>query len=94
MKVLHPTDILYEICLERGRQDLKWGPMRYRKVSLVTMHVVLSEEVGEVAQSILKGPKEGRDNIRDELIHVASVAMAMLEAYDILPFGLDSQDAG
>lgn len=87
-------NITWFIANERSRQDDKWGPMRERNVSLATMHLVLSEEVGEVAQAILRGPIDGRDNIREELIHVASVAAAMLEAYDLLPYGFEDKSAG
>lgn len=85
--------IFEEIFDERQRQDAKWGPMTARTVSAVTMVAVLSEEVGEVAQDVLKMNREG---LRQELIQVAAVAMAMIEGIDAgrLPFGFPESEAG
>lgn len=70
--------ILLEIQQERKRQDLKFGtPPRSRKPDLYL--VVLMEEVGEIARSILEG---NSDNYRVELIQVAAVAVAAIEDFD------------
>jgi len=38
--------------------------------------VILAEEVGEYAQAILR---EDRDNMREELVQIAAVAVCILE---------------
>ncbi len=85
--------ILQAIILERRRQDKEHGPSTLRKdVSLAIWNAALVEEVGEVARALLnlRGPKPEFDyqyedrvsDLRDELIHVAAVAWAMVEALD------------
>jgi hypothetical protein len=80
-------DIYRLIDTERERQLKLWG--RHHQwgtgdcsSALVDMPVklaVLTEEVGEVARAILD-----RDdtNLRDELVQVAAVAIAMIEGLD------------
>ncbi len=79
---------------ERYRQDAKWGDADGRRLPLPTWMVVLGEEYGEVCKAILHGPIEGRQRIREELIQVAAVAVAMLESLDNAPFGIKAEDAG
>ena len=71
------------------------GTERYRQESLVdsgkfamtcaddpNLHrsmSVLMEEVGEAARAVLEGD---RDNLREELVQVAAVAVAIVEAID------------
>lgn len=43
-------------------------------------YAVLGEEVGEVANAILEG--SGDDDLREELVQVAAVAVAWVEAID------------
>lgn len=68
------------IVQERARQDVKWGPQ-----SLAAQPVgehglaCLVEEVGELAEAILK---RDRAEIRSELVQVAAVATALIEAWE------------
>jgi hypothetical protein len=68
------------IIQERARQDVTWG-----RQSLALQPVgehglaCLVEEVGELAEAILK---RDRAEIRSELVQVAAVATAMLEAWE------------
>lgn len=78
---------LLDVEKERKRQDAKWGISRNLHPQLWLP--VLVEEIGEVAQAILKGD---RANYRTELVQVAAVALAALqdwdwqqENYDLLP---------
>mgnify|MGYP001267611110 CR=1 FL=1 len=47
---------------------------------------VLTEEVGEVAQSLI-APAPADGNLRDELIQVAAVAVAWVQALDLVAAG-------
>lgn len=70
---------LTAVLVERKRQDEKWGWPNtglagddpHKKVS------ILLEEVGEVANALLEGDQE---NLDKELVQVAAVAFAWLEA--------------
>jgi NTP pyrophosphatase (non-canonical NTP hydrolase) len=74
-----PTEIRAAILTERARQNMKWTPERTCAGPIPPMEkvTVLLEEVGEVARAVLEGD---RDNLRDELVQVAAVAWAWLEA--------------
>jgi len=62
---------------ERDRQDAKWGRKDGKWPSTNhTKMTVLTEEVGEIAKSILDGDAQG---MIDELVQVAAVAVAWLE---------------
>ena len=68
---------------ERDKQDAKWGANR--KLHPLEWNVILGEEVGEVARAILEGgldceDVEHRMRLREELVQVAAVAVAWLEA--------------
>jgi len=58
---------------ERIRQDIKWGAERMMDDQL--WQAVLSEEVGEAAEAILKG----LPTLEKEILHVAAVAVAWME---------------
>ena len=60
---------------ERNKQDTKWGKLP-RCLSDMVWLTVLVEEVGECAQAILK---RDWDNLRLEIVQVATVAIAWLE---------------
>jgi hypothetical protein len=70
---------------ERDRQRMKWfaphdwgwGDCSSPDVAPIVKAVVLSEECGEVAQAVLD---KNDDALRDELVQVAAVAVAWLEA--------------
>lgn len=74
-----------DVIAERVRQDDKWGEQNHDAAIFL---VLLAEEVGEVAQEVLglqfgscaKGA-EG-EGYRKELVHVAAVAVAAIEAFD------------
>lgn len=69
-------DISMEILQERERQFKKWGLQDHDEDRWM---VILMEEVGEVARAIFD---ENADNYREELIQVAAVAVAAVEAFD------------
>lgn len=58
---------------ERVRQQAKYPDDR--NLPPLFWHAILSEEVGEVARGILEGDHE---NVKEELIQVAAVAIAWL----------------
>lgn len=70
------AEAVRSILRERSRQDRKWGPSAERPVPSLR---VLVEEVGEVAKA---QQEESDERIREELIHVAAVAVAMVEGID------------
>lgn len=76
--------ILYDIIDERERQDQKWGDQSAN--ANVLWSTVLTEEVGEVAEAVLKLDFEDHegthDDLRKELVEVAAVAVAWIEALD------------
>jgi hypothetical protein len=66
---------VYELIdAERDRQDKKWGASRCLPASLWMN--ILTEEVGETAETVLKNLPE--ENLK-ELVQVAAVAVAWLE---------------
>lgn len=74
---------------ERARQDAKFGPMgNLPNLTLEQRMCVLTEEVGELAQALNDARRPGgysRDGLADaraELIQVAAVAVAWLEALE------------
>jgi NTP pyrophosphatase (non-canonical NTP hydrolase) len=68
--------VLGDVATERRSQDAKWGPSAERPAPSLR---VLVEEVGEVA----KAQQDETDaELRAELIQVAAVAVAMVEAID------------
>lgn len=74
------ADIIEEIVNERGRQDMKWGIQNHKPADWIS---ILGEEFGEVCRAIFE--KDAK-NYREELIHVAAVAMSMAECYDRDPW--------
>jgi NTP pyrophosphatase (non-canonical NTP hydrolase) len=75
-------DTLFEVGLERERQDQKWGLQRH---SWGKWLGILGEEFGEVCQAInrINFPGDAKetdsDNLYEELIQVAAVAVAIAE---------------
>lgn len=80
---------------ERLRQDEERGPIRDRTHPFTVWLAALTEEVGEVSSAILHRDQE---SLQDELVHVAAVAVAMLEDLDMqwddANFGVEEKDAG
>lgn len=74
---------LEDILKEREWQDKKWGEQNNDPFLYTT---VLIEEVGEFAQATLQtrfgGDKGGLDKMRTEAVHMASVALAIVQCLD------------
>lgn len=71
------SDALREIVRERVRQNEKWSRTWGEwPTSDAVKYLVLAEEVGEVARALLEDHPE---NLREELIQVAAVAVAFIE---------------
>lgn len=78
-------DVLAAVVAERRRQEVRWGgPHQWGtgdcsspRVADPVKVMVLAEEVGEVARAVLD---LDRDLLRTELVQVAAVAIAWLEA--------------
>lgn len=68
---------LIDVLQERASQDARWGVSRNLHPQLWVP--VLVEEVGEVAQAVLKGEIR---NYRHELVQVAAVALAAIQDFD------------
>jgi NTP pyrophosphatase (non-canonical NTP hydrolase) len=68
---------------ERKRQDEKWGEQNH---SPEWWLAILGEEYGELAQAILEtkfgGKRGGIENIREEAVQCAAVALALIECID------------
>lgn len=75
-KSIHQLEIATEIIDERERQDAMHNNSMN---SAGTWYRVLGEEVDEVAEALIDGDIE---HAREELIQVAAVAMAIVEAID------------
>ena len=73
--------VLDEVAIERKRQDTLWGEQNHSPALYLT---ILLEEVGEVATEIFNATTKAStlDYTREELIQVAAVAVAMVEAID------------
>ena len=72
-----------DVLRERVSQETKWGLQNHAPDLWL---VILSEEVGELAQAILHtnygGHKAGLHRVRAEALQVAAVALAMVECLD------------
>lgn len=64
---------------ERDYQDKKWGTNKHK--SHEWWMTVLGEEYGEACRAVCNGDDE---NLRDELIQVASVAVKILERLELM----------
>lgn len=73
-------EVLGAVLKERYRQNELWGKQRHEYGKWLT---ILVEEVGEVSQAMQKsfgwGKPTDEDNLYEELIHVAAVAVAIAE---------------
>jgi NTP pyrophosphatase (non-canonical NTP hydrolase) len=78
------TDALASVLEERKRQDAKWGEQNHDQFFWLA---ILMEEVGEFSQEILN-QKFGcctateMGNLREEAVHVAAVALSIIESMD------------
>lgn len=65
-----------EVRLERDRQDARWKVQNHHPLRWLA---ILGEESGEAAKAILEGSLL---RYREELTHIAAVAVAAIEALD------------
>jgi hypothetical protein len=65
--------VLDLVAYERDRQDAKWGEQNHHHAYWMT---ILGEEFGEACKAALEKDIE---NLKDELIQVAAVAVAAVE---------------
>jgi len=80
-----------EIQAERCRQDIKWGEQNHNPIEWL---VILMEEVGEASQAAVNGyfgDPTFYEEYRKEVVHVAAVAVAMMESYDRGKHGKEAQ---
>lgn len=68
--------VIEEVLEERSRQDNKWGEQNHRPDTWI---VILAEELGEASHAMLNILA---DKYREEMIQVAAVAVAAVEALD------------
>jgi len=75
-------NVLEDVAKERERQEAKWGDQSSN--SDLVWSAVLGEEYGESAQAVLHDTFGGKaaGTLREELIQVAAVAVAWIEALD------------
>lgn len=71
------SDILGKVLQERIRQDAKWGVQDHH---LLYWLGILGEEYGEVSKAIIEN--KSIDDVTEELVQVAAVAIAMLECIE------------
>lgn len=68
--------VIEEVKKERIRQDATWGEQNHPSAYWLS---ILGEEYGEVCRAVCENNGE---SYREELIHVAAVAVSMAEAFD------------
>ena len=78
-------DVLQDVKRERYRQFDEWGNQDY---PIAQWALILNEEVGEVNKEICENHfsslvSSDSDNLRKELIQVATVAVQMVEWLDL-----------
>jgi len=76
------ADVLREVALERARQEQLWGRQDHAPVHWLK---ILGEEYGEACEAApwsMEGGPEPVTAYRTELIQVAAVAVAAVEALD------------
>ena len=64
---------------EQGVQKNKWGEQRHTEVVWLT---ILTEEVGEVAKSILDNAKHPHKETFKEILQCAAVCVSWLDSYE------------
>lgn len=76
---------ILRVLAERNRQDCKWGEQNHPIEKWVP---ILGEEFGELCEAINEtvfdnnSDKGGYENVRNEAIHVAAVAVGFLECIE------------
>lgn len=71
--------IMRDLANERDRQDAKWGEQNHDDKTWLP---ILAEEFGEVARAMLQQDGDKSGDLADELVQVAAVAVAWLEAIE------------
>lgn len=76
---------------ERARQDKKWGEQNHKASVWLA---ILGEETGEFCKAILEAQFQGasRAQIKTELVHVAAVALTMLECCERNGWNIDAKN--
>ena len=72
--------VLEMVSDERAKQNEKWGEQNHHPLTYLA---ILGEEVGEANQAAVQAHFENRawTDYAEELIHVAAVAVAMVESF-------------
>lgn len=84
-KQLKDSVALSNVLHERQRQDRKWGEQNHKPS---TWLMILGEEVGEANKAAIESMINGKFQedlvmkYRDEMVQVAAVALAAVEAFD------------
>ena len=80
--------VLSDIIIERKYQDQKWGEQNHLPTVWIT---IITEELGEAARQALESSLVRADlqKYRAELVQVAAVAFAAIEALDDGRLGLE-----
>ena len=80
MSTVEPTALI-DVLAERRLQDVKWGEQNHDPLTYLC---ILMEEVGECTQAALHSRFGGpaADGLRKEAVHVAAVALAIVECLD------------
>lgn len=97
------THVALAVHRERIAQDERFGPARERRLAAGTWLAVLMEEVGEAANAMLEKHGAGAGEVcmasalhyelEAELVQVAAVALAWLEAIDGMRAELEERAA-
>lgn len=74
--------VLRLVDAERRRQEAKWGVQRHEPSDWL---MILGEEFGEASKAALDSYADGGslDHYREEMVQVAAVAVAAIEALDM-----------
>jgi NTP pyrophosphatase (non-canonical NTP hydrolase) len=77
------TRAAHDVAEERVRQDQKWGEQNHDPLTYLN---ILMEEVGEASQAAIQtrfgGDRGGLEHLREEAVHTAAVALAIVECLD------------
>lgn len=90
MPVSGKRQVQIDVALERYLQDEKWGVQDHSPQDWM---MILMEEVGEFAQAEMETRLSGAPaaHIREELVQVAAVALAMIECCDRQDWALQNR---
>ena len=81
IKRLQSNKALSHVLIERKRQDDLWGQQDHAPMEWL---MILGEEVGEANKAALESHFNKKDiyKYRDEMVHVAAVALSAVESFD------------